>query len=151
MPLAQWVTLRGRATRKTYDADATGRGQLQQRQSYYNNNSEANVECLRMHEITVAKDQKECSKAKTSTDDPSGLFFTVKGKAADQCHVMTSYKNEKCTVNDHPWNTTPFWAVSAPVSVISNHSEIFKSRIPAFLQAIIEKYTIDVPKHSNEK
>jgi hypothetical protein len=159
MPLAQWVTLRGRATRKTYDDDALQRGQLRQRQSYYNNNSEANVECLRTHEIKVVNDHLKCSalppdqlKAPKSSKDQSAdnqpiLFFDADNK----CHVMVPYKNEKCTKGDDPWNTTPFWVVSAPGSVISNHSEIFQSGIPALLQAIIQRYTIDPASQPMQK
>jgi hypothetical protein len=136
MPMAQWVTLAGKSsTRKNYGDDASSRGQASQRkQSYYFDNSEANVPEMRTHTIclvpTGERSRKELEKDKADDCSPSeGRYpFTV-GKNS---YFMKPQSGA--------WNTTPFWVVHPPGSLIRNHWDIFNSDVTGFLKWIIQTY-----------
>jgi hypothetical protein len=125
MPMAQWVTLAGKSkTRKSYGPEAALRGQFYQRkQSYYFNNSEANVPEMRTHWISQTS-SSPCSEKDGVAD------FTVGNK----CYAMTPVDDQ------YARNKTPFWVISAPGSVIKNHWDIFEPSVTQLLTAIILRY-----------
>ncbi len=131
MPLAQWTTLAGNSsTRKDYGNDAPQRGQIyqkkkdkisQRRQSYYFNNSEANVPEMRTHSICLIS-SRDCSPR------DSRYEFTVGTKS----YLMKP--------RSEAWNNTPFWVIHSPGSLIRNHWDIFNSDVTGFLTWLIQKY-----------
>jgi len=130
MPFAQWFTLSGMRSRKVYDEKADERGQLKKKQSFYFNNSEANVQELRSHQIKPEDCPSESNAGRNQIG--SDIHFQVRKPAGGvpDCYVATKDPGD-------PWNKTPFWVIDAGRQLMQNHSDIFTPAIKAFFIQIV--------------
>ncbi len=120
MPAAQAVTARQYAFRKDYGIKAAELGEITQHpQRYYFEHSEGNVPEFLTHSITEV----------TQIDSCAGCLV-----------FLSSAKRYVMKPIESPWNTTPFWVVRAPSSLIKDHNDIFGPGVVNLLAAVIFQY-----------
>jgi hypothetical protein len=144
MPIAQTLSIPGRAFRR-YDASACEEGQIGQRsQTYFFRHNDGNIKEMLSHTVVylpAITTQKNCPDTWPdfwANVDGHGRCFAIK-----QLDEQPADKTNRGCPTDSPddiWNSTPFFVMHVPSELIPSHTDIFQEGSIKLLVTMIDNY-----------
>jgi hypothetical protein len=144
MPIAQTLSIPGRAFRR-YDASACEEGQIGQRgQTYFFRHNDGNIKEMLSHTvvylpaITMQENCPDTWPDFWANVDGHGRCFAIKQLDEQPADL----KNRGCPTDspDDIWNNTPFFVMHVPSELIPSHTDIFQEGSIKLLVTMIDNY-----------
>ena len=96
---------------------------MKHNQSFYFRHNEGNVPEFITHTVRL------------TGSAPCAANIWPNFNGTDGCYLAEATNN---------WNTTPFWIMKVPKSIVPDHNKIFEPGLVSLLKSMVQKYGINI-------